>query len=224
MIKVLIVEDDPMVARINRRYVESIEGFEITGVAKNGEEALVLIQELMPDLLILDIYMPKKNGRELLKQVRREGHNVDVILVTAEKDAASIDEMLKWGAVDYLVKPFEFPRFKRALLSYRERRRALGDMEEADQGEIDKIFSRKEPVSQRVAGEKGYHFKTMERIKKYMLEIRKPCTATEVAKDLGMARVTVRRYLEYMADQGELHLEVDHGKVGRPKHLYRIRE
>lgn len=224
MIKVLIVEDDPMVAQINRRYVESVDGFEIAGVADNGEEALILIKEVVPDLLILDIYMPKLNGRDLLKRIRREGYNADVILVTAEKDATNIDEMLKWGAVDYLVKPFEFPRFKRALLSYRDRRRALQDMEQADQGDIDKLFSRKEPLSETLTGEKGYHSKTLERIKTFMEETRKPCTAKEVAKELGMARVTVRRYLEFMVSQGQMHLEVDHGKVGRPKHLYRIRE
>lgn len=224
MIKVLIVEDDPMVAKINQRYVESVEGFMISGVANNGEEALSLIGALLPDLIILDIYMPKLNGMELLNQIRREGINVDVILVTAEKDGENIDKMLKWGAVDYLVKPFEFPRFKRALLTYRDRRDILRDMEQIDQRDIDKIFSRKESGSEVVLGEKGFHSKTMERIKMYMEENRKPCTAKEVAKALGMARVTVRRYLEFMVSQGEMVLEVDYGKVGRPKHFYKMRE
>lgn len=67
MIKVLIVEDDPMVAHINKKYTESVAGFSVTNICSNGKEALEIINNTTIDLIILDLYMPKLDGRGFLK-------------------------------------------------------------------------------------------------------------------------------------------------------------
>lgn len=107
MIQVLIVEDDPMVARINEEYICRLPEFTVVGIAQNGEEALRFLSSgKQVDLLILDVYMPRMDGLSLLEQIRREFHSVDVIFVTAAKEKPVIQRGLQLGAVDYLIKPF----------------------------------------------------------------------------------------------------------------------
>ncbi|AKL96816.1 response regulator of citrate/malate metabolism [Clostridium aceticum] len=219
MLKVLIVDDDPMVADINKKFVETVRDFQVVGTASNGEIALQLIKSLNPHLVILDIYMPKINGLALLRSIRKEGISVDVILVTAAKDTPSIEEAFQWGIVDYLVKPFELHRFKAALEGYKNRKFNFIKKEEINQEDIDKlIWGKKETLAS--SYDKGIQEKTMEKIKSYMAGETTAKSAQEVADALGLTRVTVRRYLEYLTEIGEAEVEVLYGTVGRPQHLY----
>jgi len=108
MYEVLIVEDDPMVAMINKQYVNQNPHFHTAAVCSDGAAALRYLTENTVHLCILDMYMPRMNGLDLLKKLRELQKPVSVIMVTAANDAASIEEVLRYGAVDYLVKPFDF--------------------------------------------------------------------------------------------------------------------
>lgn len=59
-IKVLLIEDDPMVQEVNREFIKSVPGFQVAAVAGNGEQGIQLIKDIRPDLVVLDVYMPKK--------------------------------------------------------------------------------------------------------------------------------------------------------------------
>jgi len=223
MIKVLIVEDDPMVSELNSRYVKKIEGFDVVGIARDGEEALSKIKELRPQLIILDIYMPKISGIKLLKEIRKQNIRVDAILVTAARDVESIDEILKLGAVDYLVKPFEFQRFKLALDGYKERITTLSAKERISQKDIDLITIHGKNKERYLDTDKGIYKRTMDSIIAYLKEQDANLSAVDIANNLGVSRVTARRYLEYLADIGEVEVEISYGTIGRPQHLYRYK-
>ena len=94
MYNVLIVEDDPMVAMINEQYVNRHKDFKVVGKCKDGELALSYIQENPVDLIILDVFMPRMNGFETLRELRKEHKSVDVIMVTAANDRESLEEAL----------------------------------------------------------------------------------------------------------------------------------
>ncbi len=221
LVKVLIVEDDPMVAELNSRYVNNVNGFELLGIARDGEEALKMIKALKPDLIILDIYMPKMTGTRLLKTLRQDGISVDAILVTADREPENIDNVLKLGAVDYLVKPFEFQRFKIALEGYLSRFRVLKTTERINQKDIDIITVSKTRNERYLDSNKGIYKRTMERIRDYLSQQTDAKSAVDASQDLGVSRVTARRYLEYLADIGEVEVEISYGTIGRPQHLYR---
>ncbi|SMP44595.1 response regulator [Anoxynatronum buryatiense] len=222
MIRVMIVEDDPMVAEINHRYVSSVEGFQVAAIARNGEQAMEMLEKETVDLMILDIYMPRSNGLQLLKKIRNQSWTIDVILVTASQDPAHIGEVLKLGAFDYLVKPFEFKRLKQALENYRLRKKTLENTRLVSQNDIDRLIISRSETELETNYEKGIHPKTLATIKEHLLNRRQPVDATQVADDIGVARVTARRYLEYLVKTGFLELDVRYDTGGRPRHLYHL--
>lgn len=219
MIKVLIVEDDPMVAEINRQYTESVPGFQVMAIARNGEQAEKLLMTDKVQLLILDIYMPKCSGVQLMKRIRKNEWSVDVIMVTASKDPDHIGEVLQMGAVDYLVKPFEFKRLKQALENYRKRKMKLEEFGDMTQYDIDRLLSFQGEVDD--VHEKGIHPKTLNTIRQHLEPLCASVDATQVSEAVGVARVTARRYLEYLVKRGELELDISYDTGGRPRHLYR---
>ncbi|MCR5344982.1 MAG: response regulator, partial [Lachnospiraceae bacterium] len=110
MYKVLIVEDDPMVAMINEQYIEKNELFRVVNKVNNGEEAIAYLKEISVDLIIMDVYMPRLSGIETLREIRRLDINTPVIMVTAANDGKTFEEAMTLGAIDYLVKPFAYER------------------------------------------------------------------------------------------------------------------
>lgn len=139
MYDVLIVEDDPMVAMINRQYVSADRRFHVAAVCRDGAAALEYLTSGTHriDLVILDLYMPKIGGMELLRRLREQNVHVSVIAVTAANDGETIEKMLELGVVDYLIKPFAAERFSEALDNFHSRRAVLHDMPELSQEHID---------------------------------------------------------------------------------------
>ena len=108
MINVLIIDDDAMVAELNRRYVAQIPGFQCCGTASTLEKAKEIIfnSDTPIDLILLDIYMQKENGLDLLPVLHNARCKSDVIVISSAADAATIKDSLHYGVVDYLIKPF----------------------------------------------------------------------------------------------------------------------
>lgn len=223
MIQVLIVEDDPMVREINSKFLKRVEGFALYKAVANLGDAKKIIAVKKPDLILLDVYLPKENGIDFLKWIRAQELDIDIILITADKSIEKIQEAFRYGVVDYLIKPFSFERFKEALLQFKGRYYEFKKNDVIEQKDLDKLISSSSVgVSQKeddfAKGFNKYTYKTIwDEIE------RNSCndfTAEELAEKLGIARVTVRRYLEYMEKENKVDKSVEYGKVGRPQHKY----
>ena len=140
MYRVLIVEDDPMVAMINEQYVRKHKQFQVVGRCRDGKAALEFLENNEADLMILDVFMPQMDGFETLRQIRKRQIPVDVIMVTAANERESLEEALHLGIVDYLIKPFTFERFRMALDKYIAHMDALNDLDTLNQKIIDFII------------------------------------------------------------------------------------
>ena len=103
---VLVVEDEPGIASVLSAYLER-DGLRIR-VAQDGEEALQHFRQLRPDLVLLDIHLPKVDGIDVLRMIRNDSE-VPVIMVTALADDVDKLLALRLGADDYVVKPFNPP-------------------------------------------------------------------------------------------------------------------
>ncbi len=221
-ITTLIVEDDPMVLEINRQFIERVEGFSVKGTAQDCDEAERLLNQLKPQLVILDIYLPDTNGVELLKKIRSMGFPVDVIMITAARDRSIIQDVLRYGAIDYIIKPFKFSRLQNSLLSYKVLRNKLQENGTLDQEEIDSLTNAGTPPKSFENLPKGLNEITLRQVFLYIVKKKRGLCAEEVAEGVGIARVTARRYLEYLDSKGIAQLELQYGSVGRPINRYSI--
>lgn len=219
--KVLLIEDDPMVREVNKEFIESVEGFRVVEVAGNGEEGLLLAKQLKPDLVILDIFMPKKDGIKTLQELRKQKLEMDVIVVSAAKDSETIKLMLQNGAMDYIMKPFKLYRIQQALEKYRTYRASFNKSETVSQEQLDLLlYSRQLKKAEEAYLPKGLNEFTLAEITSHIRGQDVPRSAEEVANAIGIARVTARRYLDYLEKSGIISLDVQYGGVGRPVNRY----
>ena len=224
MYNVLIVEDDPMVAMINEQYVNRHKDFKVIGKCKDGELALSFIQENPVDLIILDVFMPRMNGFETLRELRKEHKSVDVIMVTAANDRESLEEALHLGIVDYLVKPFTFDRFKLALDKFISQKKLLQDFDTLNQSNIDFIIDKTKKQPQDIFP-KGIQDKTLQAILSCLKNNRSEAITSDlISEQTGLTAVTVRRYMSYLEENGTVIGELNYETGGRPCMFYYLKE
>ncbi|HWR41966.1 response regulator [Sporomusa sp.] len=221
MIRVLIVEDDPMVAELNRRYLEQIDGFVLIAMARTVDEALGLLEKHDIDLVLLDIFIPGTNGLELLTQIREKGKDTDVIVVSAACDMHTIKKALRNGAVDYLIKPFEFERLNTALSDYRNQAVFMRNRDVMNQAELDRRILGREQQGQTELN-KGLCRNTLNAVWENIRTAKgQSFTTEEMANSVGISRVSMRKYLDFLKQIDILSMEVVYGTVGRPVYRYR---
>lgn len=230
--KVLIVEDDPMVAMINEQYVTKNHCFEIVGSCRNGQEALSFLSAQKVDLILLDVYMPVLDGVETLKEIRNRKIDSDVIMVTAANDTSTIENTMHLGVMDYLIKPFTLERFNISLEKFISKKNVLGNNQTMDQSSLDKLISAHNSIPESSEeGEiltplpkpiKGIQPKTLANFKTYF-ENNSSCwnTVEMVAQELGISVVTARNYLNYLVKEKIILEETSYRTGGRPRMLYK---
>ena len=222
MYKVLIVEDDPMVAMINEQFVSRHKDFVVVHKCNDGKSALEYLENNDVDLIILDVFMPYMDGFETLRQIRKKQISVDVIMVTAANEREQLKEGLHLGVVDYLVKPFTFERFKVALDKFIAQVEALKDLDKVNQKNIDFLIDK----SRKRANElypKGIQEKTSQTIIEHLKENKnKWLTGDEIAEKVGLTGVTVRRYMTHLVEAGMVIADMNYETGGRPCMLYKL--
>ncbi|WZL72290.1 response regulator [Clostridiaceae bacterium 35-E11] len=229
MIKVLIVEDDPMVREINEKFLEKIGGFRLHDSVNSIEKAKEAILREEPDLILLDVFFPQEGGLDLLKWVRMKNFQSDVILITADKNMDTVKEALRYGAVDYLIKPFVFERFKEAMLQFKQRMNSFEKNDCAEQEIIDKytLNEKKKNVVKvdESTGGKGFNQYTYEKVLNCIHGMDgEAFTSQEIADKIGVSRITARRYLDYLEREQKIIMELEYGKIGRPQNKYRLKK
>ncbi|QNP69756.1 response regulator [Streptomyces roseirectus] len=220
MIEVLVVDDDTRVARVNAAYVEKVPGFSVAGQAHSAAEALRLL-ELLPrvDLVLLDHYLPDATGLDVVQEMRRRGHQADVVMVTAARDVTTVQAAMRHGALQYLVKPFAFAGLRAKLEAYGELRRTLDVGGEAEQADVDRMFGALSAPSE-PGLPKGHSPTTTELVRQCLMHADGPLSAQEIADRTGVSRQTAQRYLKLLERTGRARLTLKYGDAGRPEHRY----
>lgn len=224
MIDVLVVDDDFRVAEINAAYVGKMTGFRVAARAHTAAQAMATLERTHVDLVLLDHYLPDETGLTLVRRMRQLGHQADVIMVTAASDIATVQAAMRYGALQYLVKPFTFAGLRAKLEGYATLRRTLegvGGRGSAGQEQVDRIFGALRAAD--VAPPelpKGHSAPTVDLIRRVLGDAGHPLPAHEVAGRAGISRSTAQRYLKYLEGAGHITLTLKYGDTGRPEHLY----
>ncbi|MBC2876766.1 MULTISPECIES: response regulator [Streptomyces] len=220
MFEVLVVDDDFRVAEVNAAYVARVPGFRVRATAHNAAQAMAVLEREHVDLMLLDHSLPDETGLSLMGRVRQSGHPTDVIMVTAARDIATVRTAIRYGALQYLVKPFSFPGLRAKLEAYARLRLALDGTEEAEQEQVDRIFSTLRTTAVSPPLPKGHSAPTAELIRRVLRDAAHPLSAHEVATRAGLSRSTAQRYLKRLETSGRLSLTLRYGSTGRPEHRY----
>jgi len=227
MYKVLIVEDDPMVAMINEQYVCRNKSFCVQKTCRNGQEALDYLEAAQGDdkidLVIMDVFMPLLNGVETLKKIRAKKLDCEVIMVTAANDPATLEETLHLGVIDFLIKPFAYERFQVALEKFIANAEAFrGANLTIDQNYVDSLISSGSPLrSQPTELPKGIQKKTLDLITDYLKDKKGWVSGDQISEEVGLSNVTVRHYMSYLMELNTVKGEINYETGGRPSMLYR---
>jgi response regulator of citrate/malate metabolism len=216
VIEVLVVDDDFMVARIHTGFVERTPGFRVTGVAHTGADALSEAERLQPDLVLLDVYLPDVSGLDLLGALREAAPEVDVLVISAAREADTVRRALRGGIVHYLMKPFSYDDLRVRLEHYEQAYIGLPS-EETDQAAVDRVFGVR-GSDKRLP--KGFSPETLRLVEDSLRQETADLSAAEAASLLGISRVSARRYLEHLAETGKVEVSLRYGEVGRPERRY----
>jgi response regulator of citrate/malate metabolism len=224
MIRVLVVDDDYHVARAHALSIARVDGFTAVAEAHTCEEARRLVEQVEPDLILLDMYLPDFSGLDLVRRLAANGHRVpDFLLVTAARDLESVRAAMQLGAFYYLVKPFTFAALREQLEAYRtwtdRLRRAPSSEGDVDQDAVDTLYSLRGTPSRRAAAVRNLQ-PTMARVLEIVTTAPEPVGAAEVAEILGASRPTAQRYLATLVKKQLLDLDLSYGSTGRPEHRY----
>jgi response regulator of citrate/malate metabolism len=226
MINVLIVEDEPLIAEAHRTYLERIEGFTPAAVVRSARDAMRVASEAEAggspiDLVLLDLGLPDASGIELASRLSGLRPAPDIIAITSERDLEMVRAAVAHGALSYLLKPFTFAAFRDRLERYRRYRSALRTgTDAASQAEVDRALAEMRMSSDRAVSPKGAAPGTTDEIARAVRDSPNGLTADQVARQVGVSRVTAWRYLERLADDGTVSRRTDYGKAGRPKTRY----
>ena len=223
-IRVLVVDDDFMVARIHRGFVERLPGFEVAGEARTGAEAIDAVERLHPDLVLLDIYLPDISGLDVLRRLRAKGNEVDILVITAAQDADTVQASLRGGVVHYLIKPFGFDTFRDRMEHFAAARRRLQSCGDVGQRDVDTMFAAPGATGPRPRQlPKGLTPETAALVERAVREADGDLGASECADLVGLSRVSARRYLEHFVNAGLADVRLRYGNAGRPERRYQWR-
>ena len=199
VLRVLVVEDEPIAAEAHTAYVGRVDGFEVVATVGTSQAALKTLQDKPIDVVLLDMNLPDRHGLDVVRAMRA---------------AVSL------GVVQYLLKPFVFATLRERLLAYRAyREQVTSGAEIGTQAEVDEVFA-----GARAAGEarlpKGMGEELLARISRLLRESDAGRSASELGEALGVSRVTARRYAEYLCDTRVAVRRSRYAGAGRPEVEY----
>lgn len=219
-IRVLVVEDEPLLAEAHRSYVDRVAGFRTVGVVQGGRDALRQLERIPVDLVLLDFYLPDMSGLDVCRAMRAAGVRADVIAVTSARDVDTVRAAISQGVVQYLLKPFAFAALRDKLQAYAEYRSALDRGTSAqDQAVVDRALAVLRGSPQTTLP-KGLSPQTLTLVVEALAARSEPASASDLAAATGVSRVTARRYLEHLVAHGAAEQSLRYAKAGRPEVLY----
>ncbi|TFD21429.1 response regulator [Cryobacterium sp. TMS1-13-1] len=233
LIRTVVIDDDREVAGIHTGFLLAHGGFEIVGVAYTGTDGLDLITRLKPDLVLLDIHLPGISGIEVLRAARNlPGDPVDIIAITAARELDTVRAAMAGGVMHYLVKPFTSTVLLERLDQYVQHRLDLHEHAAVtasmlDQARIDRMLQpgtvappASAPGPAGLALSKGLSEVTLDAVVATLKRVTVGISASDVAQNLGLARVSARRYLEFLVAAERAGITQKYGHAGRPEKLY----
>ena len=217
--RILIIEDDPMVAMIHKEYFKKKDlANDLNHVSTLGE-AKTFLEKFDADLVVLDNYLTDGQGVEYLPELK----GYPIIMITAANDIQTVEAALSNGVVDYLVKPFTYERFSQAVDKVQEYVSLLSK-EKINQDLIDDYLNSGRVEEEEDSLPKGLSRITLKKVLENIKEQEKGFTTQQVADDLDISRITIRKYLNHLVNINVLSEDAEYYTSGRPVSVFTIED
>lgn len=222
VIDVLIVEDENVLALLHAELISKHPRLRLAGIASSLAEAQTLLNQTQPQLILLDNYLPDGKGITLINDPFMTQANCSVIFITAASDMDTCSQAIRNGAFDYILKPISWKRLSQSLerfVQFAEQQRVWKIV---DQQNVDSLYQLQAKNYRLDNGSKGIEENTLARVQKLFADDDARCfSVDEVVSKTGLSKTTTRRYLEHCVEAGFLTVEMQYGKIGHPRRLYR---
>lgn len=209
MSQVLAVDDEQDIL-YTLEAIGDVAEFDIA-TESNGFRALELLKKGEYELIMVDYYMPEINGLNLVKEIREIDQDIPILVLTVDESVELADKFLKAGATDFATKPIKTAD----LISRVNLHLKLTELSVEDGNKAQRC-----PDLSEMYIPKGMSLKTLKLIVNYLQKQTSSETIDEISDGTGLAYQTVHRYMNFLADENHVNLEMDYGKVGRPIHRY----
>lgn len=221
-IDVLIVEDESELAQLHSELIGKHPRLRLAGIASSLAQAQQLLNELQPQLILLDNYLPDGKGITLISDPMLIRANCSVIFITAASDMDTCSLAIRNGAFDYILKPVSWKRLSQSLerfVQFNEQQRVWKFV---DQQNVDSLYQLQARNYRLDNGSKGIEEKTLTLVRNLFTHCAKHCySVDDVVSETGLSKTTTRRYLEHCVETGFLDVEMLYGKIGHPRRMYR---
>ena len=217
--RILIIEDDPMVAMIHKEYFKRKELSDDLNHVSTLEEAKSFLEKSDADLIVLDNYLTDGQGVEYLPELK----GYPIIMITAANDIQTVEAALTNGVVDYLVKPFTYERFSQAVDKVQEYVSLLSK-EKINQDLIDDYLNSGRVEEEEDSLPKGLSRITLKKVLENIKEQERGFTTQQVADDLDISRITIRKYLNHLVNINVLSEDAEYYTSGRPVSVFTLIE
>lgn len=220
-IKVLIVEDVKEMSGLLSEHIAKLYFFEVVGIASTIADAQVMLHHFKPHLMLLDNFLPDGTGLDLLRSLRKKNQQIDVLFVTAANNIETALCAMRYGAFDYMIKPFAMEQINDSLERYYNFHKhiALRNDDNVNQSFINKLYNTHICTDSVGQHPKGIDDITLQRVIS-VFDDEQVYTSDSICDKAGISKTTARRYLEYAVVRGFLSANVVLGKVGRPQRCY----
>ena len=217
--RILIIEDDPMVAMIHKEYFKRKELSDDLNHVSTLAEAKSFLEKSDADLIVLDNYLTDGQGVEYLPELK----GYPIIMITAANDIQTVEAALTNGVVDYLVKPFTYERFSQAVDKVQDYVSLLSK-EKINQDLIDDYLNSGRVEEEEDSLPKGLSRITLKKVLENIKEQERGFTTQQVADDLDISRITIRKYLNHLVNINVLSEDAEYYTSGRPVSVFTIED
>ncbi|KAJ48709.1 hypothetical protein BD780_000069 [Clostridium tetanomorphum] len=202
-VKILVIDDDKEILFAISAICEYQGWIPLT--ASSVQEGVEKFKEIKPDIVLIDYHLPKTNGIQGVKMLKKISNNIPIIVLTIEENEKVAYEFMKAGASDFALKPIK-------ALDIIARINVHLRLKET----IENVNKNINDYS------KGISIETLEKIQNYMSGLSGYISINNISKNTGLAYQTVHRYLQYMIEKGKVEVNQSYGKIGRPKQSYKF--
>ena len=222
LVDVLIIEDESELARLHAELVQKHPRLRLAGMAASLAQARQLLHATPPQLVLLDNYLPDGKGVTLMTDPALATSQCSVIFITAASDMDTCSLAIRNGAFDYILKPVSWKRLNQSLERFMQFAEQQRVWKIVDQQNVDSLYQLQAKNYRQDNGSKGIEGNTLARVQNLFSHHTLHCfSVDEVASATGLSKTTARRYLEHCVESGFLSVEMQYGKIGHPRRMYR---